>query len=46
MAQEMVKENYIIIMELLNMMVILLMVNVRVMANIFMKAVIIILDNG
>ncbi len=46
MVQDKEKEYYIIKMELLNMMEILLMVNLKVMENIFGKMVNIILDNG
>ena len=42
----MVKEQNIIKMEKLNMMAILLMINMKVMENIFLKMVNIILDNG
>ena len=40
------KEHIIIQMEILNMMVILLMVNLKEMENIFGKMVNIIMDNG
>ena len=46
MVKNKVKEYYTIKMEVLNMMVILLMINMKEVENIFMKMVIIILDNG
>ena len=46
MVKNKVKEYYTIKMEKLNMMVILLMINMKEVENIFMKMAIIILENG